>query len=360
MSDIVMRSESAFAVYSVVLAIFPLAMVILVLLQRAADRYQSKTSQIDRDRTTTGLVYAIYLSGLFCCLVGFALHVAPSKVWCENIGLIPCFALLGLSKSVLYLFFLRRAKFAAGIIDNTCFKLFFDVIAPVYLFVYWMIYCILTAIVFTGNYSTNATISNCSILGEWAQGFSIFAGFVELFNSAVSVTIFTYPLIRTMYQVKLLGSGTEPQFMSKSDLDTKLQFISLMKWNVILTLIATLSSVTNLFMLLVAGHYIWLFCLGDPFINGLCVFLMIAPNREYVSTMCGCNTASRSSNKIQCDIKPLDIPSGNVPTDTSATNAVSAASATNAVSETSGTAAITLTTAPTVTVSNSNVQVIVH
>eukprot|EP01084_Bolivina_argentea_P020682 38459_1 len=271
-----MRTETSFAVYSSILFTLPLGCVILVLLQRAADRYQSKVSQLDRDKVTNVLLYAIYISGLLCGLIGFALHFAPSRLWCEKLGLLPCFALLGLSKSFLYLFFLRRAKFAQGIISNKCISSFFNVIAPCYLFVYWMIYCILTAIVFTGNYSTNATISNCSILGEWAQGFSIFAGFVELFNSAVSVTIFTYPLIRTMYQVKLLGSGTEPQFMSKSDLDTKLQFISLMKWNVILTLIATLSSVTNLFMLLVAGHYIWLFCLGDPFINGLCVFLMIA------------------------------------------------------------------------------------
>eukprot|EP01083_Nonionella_stella_P005355 15465_1 len=330
MSDIVMRSESAFAVYSVVLAIFPLAMVILVLLQRAADRYQSKTSQIDRDRTTTGLVYAIYLSGLFCCLVGFALHVAPSKVWCENIGLIPCFALLGLSKSVLYLFFLRRAKFAAGIIDNTCFKLFFDVIAPVYLFVYWMIYCVLTAVVFSGIYSQRASVSNCSISGSWAQGFSIMAGFIEVFNSAVSVAIFTYPLISTMYQVRLLGSN--PQCMSKSDLKTKLQFVGLMKWNVFLTLIATLSSVTNLFMLLVAGQMIWLFCLADPFINGLCVFLMIAPNRDYVKTMCGCG-AIGGKNKIEFDLKPAESThqssTGKVASQTSATNADSAGAPTS-------------------------------
>eukprot|EP01083_Nonionella_stella_P166343 555908_1 len=159
----------------------------------------------------------------------------------------------------------------------------FNYIAPTYLFIYWMIYCVLSAIVFTGQFSHNA-ISNCNIFGAWAAGFSTFAGFVELFNSIASVALFSYPLIRALYQVKLLrGSGIG---MGDADHDIRLQFISVMKWNVTLTAIASLSSMTNLFMLLVAGHYIWLFCLGDPFINGLCTFLMIAPNRAYIAGLC--------------------------------------------------------------------------
>eukprot|EP01083_Nonionella_stella_P110737 324264_1 len=148
-----MRTESDFTIYSVVLFLFPLLMVFLPLLQRASDRYQSTVSQIDRDRVTSGLLYAIYFAGIACCLVGFALHVSPSRLWCEHLGLLPCFTLLGLCKSFLYLFFLRRAKFAQGIIDNKCSRWFFTVIAPVYLFFYWMIYVVLANIVFTGNFS---------------------------------------------------------------------------------------------------------------------------------------------------------------------------------------------------------------
>jgi hypothetical protein len=290
-------------------------MVMLPFLQRASDRYQAKVSQIDRDKVTSRLLYAIYISGIVCGLIGFSLHFAANRLWCEKLGLIPCFSLLGLCKSFLYLFFLRRAKFAQGILANKCSHWFFTVIAPVYLFFYWMIYVVVAGIVFTGSYSHHATVSNCSVLGEYAPFFAWFSAFVEIVNSVVSIAIFTYPLIMTMYQVQLLGS--DPAIMSPSDLETKLQFIGLMKWNVILTLIATSSSVLNLFMILVAGHYIWLFCLGDPFINGLCVFLMIAPNREYIAKMCGCG--AERSNKIECDIKPVD--TGKTASDTSATNA---------------------------------------
>eukprot|EP01083_Nonionella_stella_P008131 23478_1 len=279
-------SETDFTVYTIGLLAITLILPGVIVLQVYADRYQEKQSSRHRDRHTSILLYAVYVSGLGCCIVGFLLHASTSVVWCEKIGLIPCFAMLGLSKVFLYAFFLRRAKLAQGIVVHPWLRLLFNYIGPVYLFCYWMIYCAITAFVFTGSYSHDGSaISNCNIMGEWAAGFSTFAGFVELFNSVAFVSIFSYPLLRAMHEVKVLSGSS--QVDHSTDHIIRLEFISVMKWNVGLTTIASLSSVTNLFMLLVAGHYIWLFCLGDPMINAVCTFLMIAPNRVFVSRF-GC------------------------------------------------------------------------
>eukprot|EP01083_Nonionella_stella_P092389 258636_1 len=289
----------SFNTYSFILSILPVGIIFMILLQIVSD-FSSKRS----DRATTTLLYTVYISSLACACVGFSLHVFESEIWCEKFGMIPCFSMLGGSKAVLYLFFVRRAKLAQGITISRRLKLLLTYIAPGYLFIYWIAYCVLTTFLFSLQYTPHDehhTVSNC-LVGTWAVWFLVLASCIDVFNCSATLALFLWPLLRAMHQANLLTnldvSSTSPRSCKSKVKDAtqiiRLEFISVMKWNVALSSVATMSSVLTLVMITVSNHYIWLFCLGDPFINCICTYGMIASNRRYMSQVLPCTSHSDS------------------------------------------------------------------
>ena len=60
------------------------------------------------------------------------------------------------------------------------------------------------------------------------------------------------------------------------------KFVEVMKWNVILSFTASIStSIALLFGVAIFHHYWWLYVIDFP-INGLCCFFMIGANRRFL------------------------------------------------------------------------------
>eukprot|EP01084_Bolivina_argentea_P036975 68352_1 len=151
-----------FNIYSIILLIFPACLLILVIMQILSDEFAKKQSIQTGDNKTRIRLYLVYLSGMFCGVIGYSLHATVNVHWCETFGFLPCFLFLGLSKACLYLFFLRRAELAQGLNITKCKTIFFRYIGPCYLMLYWLIYIVLTTIVFSGKLVKHHNeLSNC-------------------------------------------------------------------------------------------------------------------------------------------------------------------------------------------------------
>eukprot|EP01083_Nonionella_stella_P093814 263040_1 len=270
-----------FHAYSGILSILPIGIIFIISLQIASD-ISSKRS----DRVTTTLLYAVYMSSLACACVGFSLHLFDNVIWCEKFGMIPCFSMLGGSKAILYLFFIRRAKLAQGITMSARLNLLLTYIGPAYLFIYWIAYCFLTTLLFSLKYTPHDELipSNCSF-DTWALWFLVLAGCIDVFNCLSTLYLFLSPLLQAIHSATLSNAMDLDSKIQDATHMIRLEFITLMKWNVALSSVATMSSVLTLVMITVSNHYIWLFCLGDPFINSVCTYGMVASNREYVKKL---------------------------------------------------------------------------
>eukprot|EP01083_Nonionella_stella_P149855 476533_1 len=269
-------------VYTTVLCMFPIGCFCLIILQVISDSYFGNHHSDDYEesksqRNNRKLLYIIYGTGLVCGVLGVSLHANTMPEWCEKYGLLPCFCFLGLSKAVLYSFFLLRAEAAQGMTLTKCKTIVFRYVAPVYLFIYWIIYMVLTSMVFGGKL-VDDQLSHCVFSrGSWL--FSIVAACFDMINALGSLALFIHPLIRTIQQAGL----------SQSDRKEYLQFlgfVTAMKWNIVLTTIAAASSMAAVLSFYEAKEYAWFFCTGDPFINAFCTFLMLGPNRRMVKFMC--------------------------------------------------------------------------
>ncbi len=170
-------------------------------------------------------------------------------------------------------------------ITNSCTYVFFKYIGPTYLFFYWILYSVLSKIVFSGKYVSNENNVSFYLFDECALWFATFAGCVDVVNSLFSLSLFAYPLIRAIQELNSLLKITNALGQKAENNGHKLGCVSLLKWNVFLSAIASISSIITLFMIAVVNEYIWLFCIGDPAVNGLCVFFMLASNRQFVTNV---------------------------------------------------------------------------
>eukprot|EP01084_Bolivina_argentea_P182570 315144_1 len=268
--------------YTVILTLFPIGCFLLIILQIISDSLLSNVcpdcESKKKQRTTKILLYCIYLTSMMCGWAGFSLHITNDPIWCEKFGFTPCFCFLGLSKAALYIFFLRRAESAQKAVHLTrCKIIFFHYVAPAYLFVYWMVYCILTYVVFAGKL-VDDKISNC-LFAKGELWFSCLAASIDMFNAMGSLVLFIHPLVKAV----------KPMMKNKAAYLKYLGFVHMMKWNIALTSIAATSSVITIFMFYAAKEYTWFFCLGDPFVNAFSVFLMSAPNRRFVKIIVTCD-----------------------------------------------------------------------
>eukprot|EP01083_Nonionella_stella_P085568 237322_1 len=306
-------------IYTAVLFSFPLGCFFLIILQIISDSYfnNGSTSAVDNDdrksqRSSRKLLYIIYSTGMACGLVGFSLHASTMPQWCEKYGFLPCFCFLGLSKAILYIFFLRRAESAQGITINRCKTIVFRYVAPAYLFAYWIIYMILTSVVFAGKL-VDDQLSNC-VFAKGAWWFSILAACIDMFNAIGSLALFIHPLVMAMKQAGLTRKD-QKEYLKY------LGFVTVMKWNICLTAIAAVSSMVAIICFYTTQEYAWFFCLGDPFINGLCTFLMVGPNRRMISIVCcrSCqteNTLHREALQYVMEIDGMVIQMGPSATET--------------------------------------------
>eukprot|EP01083_Nonionella_stella_P050890 135224_1 len=281
-----MTSLLDFQAYTTVLALFPSGCFLLIILQLISHALFSKhddeeTKSKSRKKSAKSLLYMVYGTATACGIIGFSLHAAESEKWCEKYGLIPCFCFLGLSKAILYIFFLQRAESAHGLSITPFKRNFFRYYAPAYLFVYWLIYCILTTVVFAGRLVDDG-ITNC-VFARGAWWFSILGACIDAFNAIGSLALFIHPLLQAIR----LASVTHAQH-NRQEYLKHLGFISLMKWNIVLTTIAAISSMAALLCFYQLQEYAWFFCLGDPFVNSVCAFMMLSPNRKFMKMIFCC------------------------------------------------------------------------
>eukprot|EP01083_Nonionella_stella_P003820 10974_1 len=275
-----------FLIYTAVMSTFPLGVLTLLVCQILADKY-GKHKIIDKVQRF--LLYSVYISALLCSCFGYSLHVSKNNPrWCETFGIPPCFALLGGSKAFLYAFFLRRARKANvyNINGKGCALYLFDYIGPIYIVIYWLCYVTFAAILFTGQVTEKQDeeiISYC-LFESWRWWFVIFSNTVDVFNCFATLALFLLPLLQSIRRLRINNDNVNQRLSHK--------FIRTMRWNVVLSFIATMSSVSALVSIPVVKEYIWLFCSGDPFINAVCVYMMMAPNRAFVKHHCckACNT----------------------------------------------------------------------
>eukprot|EP01083_Nonionella_stella_P211639 765008_1 len=116
-------------------------------------------------------------------------------------------------------------------------------------------------------------------MADYKLWFIILGSVVEMINCFVSLALFLYPLIKSISRLR-----------KNDNVNNKLllKFINLLKWNVILSFVACITSLLTLSLMPVIEGYIWILCTGDPFINSLCVFAMMASNRKFISRqICG-------------------------------------------------------------------------
>eukprot|EP01084_Bolivina_argentea_P102625 183838_1 len=275
---------SSFWTFSITLPLGLVGCLIVITLQLISDKYSSsKTS----DNYTKILLYCIYSTALLCGIFGYSLHLSTDVSWCKIYGMPPCFILLGACKSFLYLFFIHRAKLSQGITISNTLHIVLKYIAPAYILIYYILYCTLAPTVFSGKIvaNTNHAISNC-VFDTWQLWFIIFACSVDMFNTISSLCLFIHPLLTVIHQI-----NSTKDIENNAHVDNN-NFMTVMKWNITLSVVANISSVTTLIMIPFANHYIWAFCLADPMLNAICVFCMIAPNRKLIQTI---------YNKIKCN-----------------------------------------------------------
>merc|ERR1719384_2532015 len=148
-----------FYLYTGACLLFPLGSTLILILQLLADKSNRKSGQDTTDKRTKMLLYAVYVSAICCGIIGLSLHVTMNPIWCENIGFPPCFAMYGAAKASAVYFFVRRAKLAQGMIKKKWKRLLFDYIAPSYIIIYFLVYCVLSSIVFAGKYVPNGISS---------------------------------------------------------------------------------------------------------------------------------------------------------------------------------------------------------
>eukprot|EP01084_Bolivina_argentea_P130464 230304_1 len=100
---------------------------------------------------------------------------------------------------------------------------------------------------------------------------------LELSNVIIFTGLFAFPLYR-IHKTNETGDPTR-----------KVHLIKQLKWNIIFTLIATLSSLLFLSTIIftAALPYWWLFVAIDNTSNSLACFFMMKPNVQWVTTKCG-------------------------------------------------------------------------
>eukprot|EP01084_Bolivina_argentea_P104171 186556_1 len=285
-----MSTTTFFLYYTSFLSMGPFLCLLLCIIQAAT---QFTGIIYINDKRTRILIYLVYIANMFCGIGGLTLHVKDiHPLWCSIYGLPICFGIYGTGKSLVYLVFFQRAWLANKTTPNKMIKLFLTKIGPIYLIIYWLFYCCVVALFFTAGINPDNSNYSFCIMADYKLWFIILGSVVEMINCFVSLALFLYPLIKSMHQLKTCG--TMVAGIDQKSYRKQVDFIALMKWNVCLSTLTVISSAITLFMIPISKHLIWVFCTGDPFLNSLCVYLMMAPNREFMKNvfLCKCNQSN--------------------------------------------------------------------
>eukprot|EP01083_Nonionella_stella_P094919 266432_1 len=275
--------------YSAILILLPIGCLALGILQMLANKYGSLSV---KDKVTNILTYTNYTLGFVCGCLGFSLHAsAGMPLWCTTYGFPPCFTAIGASKAVLAGFFFRRAQMASGLTSK--FKeALFKYIGPIYCCIYFISYAIFTSFAFAGRVSAASgdSVSYCVFL-RWRVVVLVAVAIGDSFNSVLCLWLFLSPLYSALKTLKRHTMDVNGVQHRKT-----LKFIAVMKWNTALTAVATTSSVITCIIIPYAGHWMWLFCLGDPFVNATCIYFMMASNRKFMHNLCTCKCCSTADD----------------------------------------------------------------
>eukprot|EP00485_Elphidium_margaritaceum_P000723 CAMPEP_0202686874 /NCGR_PEP_ID=MMETSP1385-20130828/2638_1 /ASSEMBLY_ACC=CAM_ASM_000861 /TAXON_ID=933848 /ORGANISM="Elphidium margaritaceum" /LENGTH=351 /DNA_ID=CAMNT_0049341543 /DNA_START=6 /DNA_END=1061 /DNA_ORIENTATION=+ len=224
------------------------------------------------------MAYWIYTFAALCAIQCFLCHY--SMLWYKESavtycrwGAPVCVVLFFAAKSCLYGFFLERAKLAQGLLGIFP-DWFLNYALPIYIFLYWLIWCICIMTLFEG--APNDKVTSC-VMETYVSWLLLAGGIVDVFNTILFLFLFLYPLYK-MHTMNATAFANNPA--------KKAAFISMMWFNVIGSSICTISSFIYLFVLPVIYGYLWFAGQIDMMVNSTAVFFMLATNRRYLRTFC--------------------------------------------------------------------------
>eukprot|EP01083_Nonionella_stella_P067784 179520_1 len=270
-----------FYIYTLVLLVGPIGCLLYLLFQLFSQYKTNGQFSIPSKKSFTLLIVS-YIIGTMCGILGFTLHLArQSGQYCALYGIAICFMFNGANKSIMYYIFVERAKIInGGELLSTNKRLFFDYLAPIYITIHWFVYVFGTFLLFKGenvNPLSESTkyISYCVFADEPQQGIFILAvSLWDVFNCATLLYVFIVPLRRMMRSMKESISGSHARVKSR-------QLMNVLKWNVILSCVATVCSAVALTAGLLFKNAIWASCMADPLVNCSCAYFMMRRNRSY-------------------------------------------------------------------------------
>eukprot|EP01084_Bolivina_argentea_P236441 397545_1 len=250
--------------------------IVLMKLQRNAFTWYAKTRQDDtifKHKLEHLCLYGTYISASICslqCLLNHISNYFPE--WYCVYGMSICVIFHEFAKTFNYGFFLQRAK--AAIISTKSHILspmVTNYILPVYISLYFILYCILCPLTFRGLSSNLSFIPTACLFDQYKSWVFYLSVVVEVVNSVFFVFVFVSPLY------KIINSEQNG-------------VIKIIKYNVVFSSISCISSVTFLIYRAlsrgtVLSHYLWLASNIDLVLNAVCIFVMVTANRQYLHFM---------------------------------------------------------------------------
>eukprot|EP01084_Bolivina_argentea_P251349 421542_1 len=283
-----MATETAqilFYVYSIILTIGPIGSLTYLFSQLLTQYHFHKVYSI-KNKTSFGLLLILYIVCTLCGFVGFTLHlIKNSGEYCAIYGIALCFMLNSAAKSIMYYIFVERAKITNGAsFLSTKKRIFFNYICPIYISIHWIANTAGTLLLFDGinvdPLNNTEYISYCIFSQDKKQAIHLLTASIwDLFNCSLLLYIFISPLCKMIHSMKHKLSASQNTIK-------KNKLLNVMKWNVILSLVATICSCLTLGFAVLFHQAIWAACMFEPFVNCTCCYFMMASNRNYCKHIC--------------------------------------------------------------------------
>ena len=148
---------------------------------------------------------------------------------------------------------------------------------------------VLSLIFFRGKpldlHDGNRHVTSC-IFDVWLPWLFQMGGIVDVINCLLFLFLFLYP----MYNAYSTSIKSLPSIKKRA-------FISAMKYNIVCSVICTITSFCVMFLMPYIPQHIWLAGNIDMMVNSVCVFIMLASNRKYLLIkFCCCISYYKNKN----------------------------------------------------------------
>eukprot|EP01083_Nonionella_stella_P176839 619856_1 len=235
-------------------------------------------------------LYGVYIAGIVCSLQCLLNHVSSYfPDWYCEYGMGICVIFHELAKTFGYGYFMERSNKMTKLTGIQCLSpVVQQYVLPVYIFCYFLMYSVMCPLEFRGlslDPATSTSPTSC-LFDEYESWVFYLSVGVEVVNSCFFVFLFGYPLYKLI------------------DPRANMDIVTMIRWNVILSLICCISSVTFLIYRAMArhsvlGYYLWMAGNVDLVFNALAIFAMSRINRKFIAVHL-CVDDSRTPSSTPC------------------------------------------------------------